>query len=127
MTPHEDDGLERAARERREADANYNDALNTLDAALVAAGRGATVGREQLERVATALIIFLQQITAFVESKDRELAAMAAARIGRVEGDVASLRELRVQVGVLTRATHALERAIAAAGSPAATATSPIA
>ena len=69
------DGVEHAARERFEADARYNDALTALDAAIVAAAREFAPSREQLERITTALIIFLQQITAFVETKDRELSA----------------------------------------------------
>jgi SAM-dependent methyltransferase len=112
------DGVEHAARERFEADARYNDALTALDAAIVAAGREFVPGREQLERITTALIVFLQQITAFVDTKDRELSAKTSARVDRIDADVRSLSELRTQVGVLTRATHALERVVSSPQSP---------
>jgi SAM-dependent methyltransferase len=104
------DGVEQAARERFAADGRYNDALTALDAAIVATAREPAPSREQFERLTTALIIFLQQITAFVESKDRELAATTSARVDRIDAEVRSLSELRTQVGVLTRATEMLKR-----------------
>ena len=104
------DGVEHAARERFEADARYNDALTALDAAIVVAAREPAPGREQLERLTTALIIFLQQITAFVESKDREVSAKTSARVDRIDAEVRSLSELRTQIAVLTRATEMLKR-----------------
>jgi O-antigen chain-terminating methyltransferase len=106
------DGVEHAARERFEADARYNDALTALDAAIVAAAREFAPSREQLERITTALIVFLQQITAFVETKDRELSAKTSARVDLIDTEVRSLAELRTQVGVLTRATQALGRTV---------------
>ena len=66
-----DDG-ERFTRERREADARYNDALTALDRAIVAATARETIARDELAELSTALIVFLQQITAFVETKDRD-------------------------------------------------------
>jgi SAM-dependent methyltransferase len=105
--------VEHAARERFEADARYNDALTALDAAIVAAAREFAPSRQQLERITTALIIFLQQITAFVESKDRELSATTSARVDRIDAEVRSLSELRTQIAVLTRATQALGRTVA--------------
>jgi O-antigen chain-terminating methyltransferase len=112
------DGVDGAERERFEADARYNDALTALDAAIVAAAREFAPSREQLERITTALIIFLQQITAFVDTKDRELSAKTSARVDRIDTEVRSLSELRTQVGVLTRATHALERVVPSPQSP---------
>jgi SAM-dependent methyltransferase len=110
MSPDQLDRVELAARERREADARYNDALTALDAAIVAAAREPAPGRAELERLTTALIVFLQQITAFVESKDRELSAIASAQIDRIDAEVQSLTELRAQIGILTRATEMLKR-----------------
>jgi len=118
MTPDTLGGLERAARDRLEADARYNDALTALDGAILAATRGPSAGRVQLERLTTALIVFLQQITAFVDTKDREWSATTAARVDTIEGDVRSLSELRTQIGVLTRATQALQRAVTSHQSP---------
>ncbi len=105
-----DGAADQAARERLEADARYNNALTALDRAIVSATQDPDAGREQLERLTTALIVFLQQITAFVDTKDRELSAATAARVGRIEDEVCSLAELRTQIGVLTRATEMLKR-----------------
>src|SRR5258708_9651544 len=110
MSPDQLDLVELAARERREADARYNEALTGLDAAIVAAARAAAPARADLERLTTALIIFLQQITAFVESKDRELSITTSARVDRIGAEVQSLTELRAQVAILTRATEMLKR-----------------
>jgi SAM-dependent methyltransferase len=110
MTPEKLDAVDQAARERLEADARYNNALTALDRAIVTATQDPASGREQLERLTTALIVFLQQITAFVDTKDRELSAATAARVGRIEDEVRSLSELRTQIAVLTRATEMLRR-----------------
>ena len=61
-------------------------------------------------RFETALIIFLQKITAFVESKDRLLAATAAARLDRHDELLGQLPEMRTQFAVLQRATQMLTR-----------------
>ena len=55
----------RLERERRDADRAYNEALSALDAA-IAGGADRDVFRDRL-------ILFLQKITAFVETKDRAL------------------------------------------------------
>src|SRR6266851_3825337 len=73
------DELDRLERERREADARYNDALTTLDRAIVSMD-GRDPSRDDAARIGSALLTFLQQITAFVESKDRQLAADTKAR-----------------------------------------------
>src|SRR5712691_4868200 len=62
------------------------------------------------ERFQSPLIAFLQQITAFVETKDRQLAADAARRIDDQQRIVATLAELRAQLGVLQRAAEMLKR-----------------
>jgi O-antigen chain-terminating methyltransferase len=112
------DGLDALGRQRRDADGRYNAALTALDEAVVAASRAPSIGREHRELVATTLMMFLQQITAFVETKDRELAATVGARIDQVERDAQSLGELRTHVGVLQRAMEMLKRS--AIGQPAA-------
>ena len=81
MTPYD---VDRFASERREADRRYNDALTEIDRIIVGIG-GRPLTREDFDQLATALIVFLQQITAFVETKDRELAVDAGARIERLE------------------------------------------
>ena len=66
--------------------------------------------RASFERFQTALIVFLQQITAFVETKDRVVVAGTAARLDAQEQAIGALPDLRAQVGVLQRATQMLKR-----------------
>jgi SAM-dependent methyltransferase len=108
MTPDDPAELDRFDRERREADARYNDALTALDRAIVAAG--GEPARADVERMATALLVFLQQITAFVESKDRRLAAEVHARVQTIAQALEPMAELRTQMGVLQRAMQSLKR-----------------
>ena len=124
MTSEELDAL---GRQRRDADGRYNAALTALDEAIVAASRAPSVEHAQRERVATTLMVFLQQITAFVDTKDRELVATAGARIDQVERDARSLGELRTHVGVLQRAVEMLKRSVAARQSATPNPQSPIA
>jgi SAM-dependent methyltransferase len=100
------DGVDRFARERRAADQRYNNALTALDEAVRAVCSQPSLAREDLDRLSTALIVFLQQITAFVESKDREAAASIDARMAALE----PLAELRTQVNVLQRSVQSLSR-----------------
>jgi SAM-dependent methyltransferase len=104
------DDLEARARERCEADGRYNAALTALDHAVVTVSRLPSVGSEHRELVATALMQFLQQITGFVETKDRELAAVAATRVDEVAREIQSLGELRTHIGILQRAMEMLKR-----------------
>jgi 2-polyprenyl-3-methyl-5-hydroxy-6-metoxy-1,4-benzoquinol methylase len=81
----------------------------------VAAALDELTGRERdrqasFERFQTALIVFLQQITAFVETKDRAVVAGTAARLDAQEQAIGALPDLRAQVGVLQRATQMLHR-----------------
>src|SRR5438045_6924793 len=92
--------LDAAARDRRDADVRYNEALTALDRAWVQANHDGAGTPEPLERLATALIVFLQQITAFVETKDRELMANSAVRFAAIERELESLDELRSPVTV---------------------------
>jgi SAM-dependent methyltransferase len=110
MTPDDRAELDELDRDRRDADRRYNDALTALDAAVVAAG-GHELTRDDFDRVSTALVVFLQQITAFVESKDRQLDAAGRARVDALERSLSAIAELRTQVGVLQRATESLRRA----------------
>ena len=120
MTAGDRAANETLALERREADRGYNDALTALDAAIVAAG-GRDLTRADFERLATALIVFLQHITSFVESKDRELAGNIASRLETVEQSLGSIGDLRTQLGVLRRATEGIQRALASRQATAST------
>ena len=104
------DELETLGERRRDADGRYNAALTALDQAVVTVSRLPSVGPEHRELVATALMQFLQQITGFVETKDRELAAVAATRVDQVAREIQSLGELRTHIGVLQRAMEMLKR-----------------
>jgi 2-polyprenyl-3-methyl-5-hydroxy-6-metoxy-1,4-benzoquinol methylase len=97
-------------RDRQEADQRYNDALTALDRAIVDSGKHENLGREDFERLTNALIVFLQQITVFVETKDRELAAETAVRVDAIARSIDSVAELRTQVGALQRAVQSLSR-----------------
>src|SRR5439155_13992410 len=99
--------LDRLDRERRDADARYNAALTALDRTIVSLdGREPT--RDDLARVGTALLGFLQQITAFVESKDRHLEAGANARADALAQALDPIAELRSQVNILRRAVESV-------------------
>jgi O-antigen chain-terminating methyltransferase len=101
---------ERFARDRQQADRRYNEALTALDHAVTATVERDTPGRENLAQFANALILYAQQITAFVESKDREIVANADARIRGVEQAMEQIRELQSRIGVVQRALQALAR-----------------
>jgi len=73
------------------------------------------IGRERerqasFERFQTALIVFLQQITAFVETKDRAIVARTGTRLEEQEQSLSSLPDLSARVGALQRATQMLQR-----------------
>jgi len=72
-------------------------------------------GEVAFARFETALIIFLQKITAFVESKDRLITATAASRLDRHDELLGRLPEMQTQLAVLQRATQMLTRSV---GSP---------
>jgi SAM-dependent methyltransferase len=101
--------FERLDRERRAADAQYNNALTALDNVVVAM-HGRPLERDDVDRTASALLRFLQQITAFVETKDRQVSADAARRVETLAPAIAAVSELRTQVTVLQRAIEALKR-----------------
>jgi len=103
------DELGRLDRERRAADARYNAALTALDRIVVQV-QTRELSREDAAPLGTALLEFLQQITAFVETKDRQLAAESSARIDTVARALEPVAELRAQVGVLHRAVEMLKR-----------------
>ncbi|HEY2150844.1 MAG TPA: class I SAM-dependent methyltransferase [Vicinamibacterales bacterium] len=109
MTTDDRGSLDSLDRTRRDADRRYNESLTALDAAVIAAD-GHELTRADFDRVATALIVFLQQITAFVESKDRQVARDAGARLDTVDRSLEAVSELRTQVGVLQRTLEALRR-----------------
>src|SRR5215470_1273232 len=98
------DEVERFERERRDADRRYNDALTALDRAIVSSAARDPLTRDDRERIGTALMLFLQQITAFVESKDRELASQTASQLADLARTVDPIQELRTQMSVVQRA-----------------------
>jgi SAM-dependent methyltransferase len=79
-------------------------------------------GEVAFARFETALIIFLQKITAFVESKDRLIAATAASRLDRQDELLGRLPDMQTQLAVLQRATQMLTRTV---GSPQSAVASP--
>jgi SAM-dependent methyltransferase len=102
------DDLDRLERERRDADTAYNSALTALDR-VVTETRGRALSRDDFDRLATSLILLLQKITAFVETKDRALAADARAGFARIDAAHEMIAELRTHIGVVRRASRALE------------------
>jgi len=106
------DELDKLERERLRAERSYNETLTSLDQAVVAAmDSGAPA--EALRQFGSALMVFMQQITAFVETKDRQLMALLQRRVDGVASSLEELTELRVQVGVL-------QRTMRSGGAPAA-------
>jgi SAM-dependent methyltransferase len=103
------DELDRLDRERRDADARYNEALTALDRVIVGVN-GRELSRADAERIGTALLGFLQQITAFVESKDRVLAGAARESVEAFQRVLEPIAEIRTKVSVLQRAIEALKR-----------------
>jgi SAM-dependent methyltransferase len=116
-TVAEMDELERLDRERREADRRYNDALTALDRVVVGLN-GRPLEREDFDRTATALLQFLQQITAFVDSKDRHLDGGVREGLRTLAQRLEPIAELRTQVGVLQRALRGMTRDVTAQSSP---------
>ena len=104
------DELATFARERQLADRAYNDALTQLDRAITAVAAHGTAAPADVSRLATTLIVFLQQITAFVETKDRELAAQMAERQRELLPAMESIGELRAQMAIMQRTVHMLTR-----------------
>lgn len=98
----------RIERERSDADRRYNDALTALDRAVVSAA--AAPSADAMGAVGSALMVFLQQITPLVDTKNRSLAADADARIETVETALASIDELRARLTILQRRVEALGR-----------------
>jgi 2-polyprenyl-3-methyl-5-hydroxy-6-metoxy-1,4-benzoquinol methylase len=81
--------------------------MHVVEAVEAIAGRDHAIA---FARFQTALIVFLQKITAFVESKDRLVAAMAAARLDQHDQLLNQLADIQAQIAVLQRATQMLTR-----------------
>lgn len=107
------DELERLDRERRDADRRYNDALTALDRVVVGLN-GRPLERADFDRTATALLQFLQQITAFVDSKDRHLDEGVRDGLRTLAERLEPIAELRTQVAVLHRAFRGMTRDVTA-------------
>jgi SAM-dependent methyltransferase len=101
---------ERLERERLDADRLYNEALTALDRTAIDLHAQSSVSRDDVQRCATALILFLQRITAFVDTKDRQLGADAARRFEALGPALESIAELRTQLGVMQRTVQTLTR-----------------
>src|SRR4051812_12568446 len=97
------DEAARLDSERRDADARYNEALTALDRAIVSLD-GGELSRDDARRVGSALLVFLQQITAFVDTKDRLVAAQDKARTDALARALERVDELSVQTALLQRA-----------------------
>src|SRR5436190_4656566 len=112
----------RLDREHLDAEREYNAALTDLDRVVVASSEHA-----DLPRLATALIVFLQKITALVETKDRQLAADFTRRLDSLAPAIDALAELRTQSSLVHRRLQALERIAPAprAAAPAPTVAQP--
>ena len=101
------DELARFERERRDADRRYNDALTALDREVVSLD-GREWSRDDAARIGSTLLRFLQQITAFVDTRDRQLAAEDKARIDVLTRALADLDELKTQTTVMRRAIESV-------------------
>src|SRR5260221_14292046 len=84
---------ERLERDRRDADRRYNDAFAALTSVVERLNAKPALTREDFWPLAHALIVYLQQIAAFVDTKDRQLDAAAQEQ----------LVELRTKISVLER------------------------
>ena len=111
-------------REREDADRRYNDALTALDRAIVAAQSKGTLEPDGFARVNTALIVFLQQITAFVDTKNRALVAGLRDQLAALERRLEPMAELRTQMTVVQRAVQSVVSRQSAVGSPGSTSVS---
>ena len=109
------DELNRLERERVDADQRYNDALTALDRAVIAAASGAA---EPLARVGSALMVFLQQITSLVDTKQRALEADTRRQIESLSHALDGIAELNVRVGVLQRSLRAQSGQVATLEPP---------
>jgi O-antigen chain-terminating methyltransferase len=97
-----DDDRDKIERERLAADRQYNEALTAFDAAVAACG-GRPLERADFDRLAHTLIQFLQQITAYLDTKDRAAAADVRARLDLLERLRAETDELTTRLNVLQR------------------------
>jgi len=111
--------IARLENERRDADDRYNDALTALDRVVTHAATLARLSGDDAASLGSALIVFVQQITAFVETKDREITARLAARLAEHEQALAAIPELRTHITVLRRAVASRQSQVASQEPPA--------
>src|SRR5947209_645639 len=77
-------GLEGFERARVEADCRYNDALTALDRAVVELGTRPRVTGDDARHLGSLLLVFLQQLTAYVDTRDRMTSATMVAEVEAV-------------------------------------------
>src|SRR5438067_473844 len=104
---------------RLDADKRYNDALTALDRIIVNATRLAEFSRDEAAAIGTSLLVFLQQITAFVDTKDRALTAQLAARLDEHQRVLDAIPELRTHITVLRREVASRQSQVASQPPPA--------
>jgi 2-polyprenyl-3-methyl-5-hydroxy-6-metoxy-1,4-benzoquinol methylase len=106
-----DEEPDKFERDRLDADRLYNDALTAFDRA-VAASAGRPLERDDFDRITHALIAFLQQITAFIDTKDRALAATLRTRVDALDALRARTDEVATRVNVLQRAVGSRQESV---------------
>ncbi|MBI3402976.1 MAG: methyltransferase domain-containing protein [Acidobacteria bacterium] len=105
----------RLERERRDADRRYNDALTALNTVVERLNAKPALVREDFAPLTHVLIAYLQQITAFVDTKDRQLGATAAE----------AATELHAKLSVLEGTVRAIAQSAVTSHQPPATALQP--
>ena len=102
--------FERFTRERLDADRRYNDALTALDRTVVGLAGRRELARDDLLELCSVLIVFLQQITAYVDTKHRESAAATDARLAAHDEALRGIADLDQRLASVVRSVHGLRR-----------------
>ena len=108
--PDQRNSIDVLDRDRREADRRYNDALTALDRAIVDFAADDNPPRHDLQRLGSLLLVFLQQITPYVDTKLREASAAAGARLDGQANALEALSAVQGEVALLHRAVQLLKR-----------------
>ena len=102
--------LEDFERARLEADCRYNDALTALDRAVVELRSHPALTSDDLRHLGSLLLVFLQQLTAFVDTRDRVTSETILTEVKATRRGMDSITEMRQQLALLQRAVQALQR-----------------